>query len=123
MRARQLMIAMMTVVLIPAAACQSLLASQQSSVDGGSSGAMDTCVTGLYDFSRPNQPKHLRVYKSDGTVLVNLPADGATPSVAFSPDGQFIATASEFGPHGGAKVFSVATGKVVGQVSFPIATF
>ena len=98
----------------------------ESTVDGLGAfacDATDTCVTGLRDFSRPNQPLHLRVYKSDGTVLANLPADGATPSVAFSPDGQFIATAAEFGTHGGAKVFSVANGKVVGQVSFPIETF
>lgn len=98
----------------------------ESTVDGLGAfacDATDTCVTGLRDFSEPNQPKHLRVYKSDGTVLANLPADGATPSVAFSPDGQFVATAAEFGTQGGAKVFSVASGKVVGQVSFPIQAF
>ena len=98
----------------------------ESTVDGLGAfacDATDTCVIGLRDFSGPNQPKHLRVYKSDGTVLANLPADGATPSVAFSPDGQFVATAAEFGTQGGAKVFSVANGKVVGQVSFPIETF
>lgn len=98
----------------------------ESTVDGMGAFAcdgVDTCVVGLRDFSRPDQPKHLRVYRSDGTLVAKLPADGATPSVAFSPDGQFIATAAEFDTGGGARVFSVATGTVVGQVSFPLQTF
>lgn len=98
----------------------------ESTVDGMGAFAcdtIDTCVVGLRDFSLPNQPLHLRVYKSDGTVLRNLPADGATPSVAFSPDGQFVATAAEFDTRGGAKVFSVATGNVIGQVSFLLENF
>jgi len=67
----------------------------EATVDGRGAFACDgrdTCVVGLRDFSKPNQPKHLRAYKSDGTVLANLPADGTTPSVAFPPDGQFVRT-------------------------------
>jgi hypothetical protein len=81
--------------------------------------ATDTCATGIRDYRKPNNPEYARVYKTDGTVVAEVPAQGAAPSVAVSPDGKLIAVASDVYSQDSAQVFSLPDGKLVESIDFP----
>lgn len=86
--------------------------------------ATDTCAAGLRDYSRVDlpQPKYAHIYRPDGTVLMTVPSQGASP-LAISSDGQFLAMVAEPGDRGGATVFRVADGTVAAVKVFPVDTF
>jgi len=81
-------------------------------------------AVGLRDYTRPLQPKSVRVYKPDGTVLQTIPSRGATPSIAISPNGKFVAiVAGRIDHDGGVTVFSVDDGTIIGAHTFATETF
>jgi hypothetical protein len=87
--------------------------------------ATDTCAAGLRDETQSPSPKYVRVFQPDGTVLqiLQTEGEGATASIAISPDGNFLTTAAEPWVNRGATVFSIADGSVVGARAFPTETF
>jgi hypothetical protein len=60
----------------------------------------------------------VRVYKTDGTELQEVPPQGddGQGSMAISPDGQFITIAPVSGLPGAVKVYRIADGAIVGSL-------
>jgi hypothetical protein len=98
----------------------------------------DTCALQLSRFTpivpRPTngtpwtQTTFIRVYKTDGTTLLELSTDRPGISIdqgsmAIAPNGQTMTIATTLGLPGPATVFSVADGTVIGSREIDTATF
>jgi hypothetical protein len=85
--------------------------------------AKDTCATGIRDYRWSGNPEYARVYKTDGTVVAQVPTEQASPSLAISPDGGLIAIAAQFDSDHSAQVFTLPGGKLAGSFDFSPQTF
>lgn len=82
----------------------------------------DVCAALLGTGGASDQGRSVRVYRTDGTVLVEFPVSLSTIGLALSPDGQYIAVSDQ----GGDEVVSVhriTDGTVVGSHGFTAELF
>lgn len=77
----------------------------------------NVCAIILGNGSLTNPTRTVRVYRTDGTILVEFPIGLATTALALSPDGQFIAV-SDFNANEVVEVYRIADGTLVGSHSF-----
>jgi Tol biopolymer transport system component len=87
--------------------------------------AGDTCAVGFNAWNGLEQSNFIHVYKTDGTVLRDLatPTGKAIEDMAISPNGKFITIANPYDLDGGATVYSIDDGTVVGSRIFSTDTF
>ena len=77
----------------------------------------NVCAVLLGNGSLADPARWVRVYRTDGTVVVEFPVGLATTALALSPDGQFIAV-SDFNADEIVEVYRIADGTRVGSHSF-----
>jgi WD40 repeat protein len=86
--------------------------------------ATDTCAVGLNFWDDPARSNFIRISKTDGSVLRVLPTPTgkAINTMAISPDGAFVTIANPYDLGGGATVYRIEDGAVVGSRLFPKGT-